>query len=118
MSIIVRCKRGDGTKEAPSISDSLIVTESMAVARGKRFLDDPGQGAYYLTKKRDLRVPHKLSGGEATDHIEPGEWVTVTDGKLGLANQKVKVKAYNVIITPKSVWGTMETETYEVMTAS
>ena len=116
MSIIVRCRRNSGDKEAPSISDSLIITESMAVSRGKRFLDDPGQGAYYLTKKRSLRVPHNMSGEVAINHIEPGKWVTVTDGKLGLASQKVKIKAYNVTITPTSVWGSMETETYEEMT--
>ena len=116
MSIIVKCKRASGDVEAPSISDSLIISETMAVSRGKRFLDDPDQGAYYLTKKRNLRVPHNISGEVATDHIEPGGWVTVTDGKLGLASQKVKIKAYNVTITPTSVWGSMETETYEEMT--
>jgi len=113
MSIIIRCIRDDGLKEAPSINDSLIISESMAVARGKRFLDDPDQGAYYLTKKRNLRVPHKISGGEASDHIEPGTWITVTDSHLGLSNQKLKVTLYNISITPDAVWTPMETEQYE-----
>ena len=113
MSIIIKCIRDDGTKEGVPINDSLIISESMAVARGKRYLDDPDQGAYYLTKKRSLRVPHKISGGEATDHIEPRTWVTVTDSHLGLNNQKLKVTSYNISITPKAVWATMETEQYE-----
>lgn len=111
MGIIVRCSRGDGDKEAPSINDSLIITETMGVTRGKRFLDDPDQGAYYVTKKRNLRVPHKMISGESA--IEPREWVTVTDGKLNLNEQKLKIKAYNLTMTPTSVWGSMETETYE-----
>jgi len=113
MAIIVKCTRDTGDREAPSINDSLITSESTAASRGKRYLDDPDQGAYYLTKKRNLRMPHEISGEVALDHIEPGSWVTVTDSHLGLSNQKLKVKAYNINITPSSVRGIMDTESYE-----
>ena len=107
MRVQVLCKRGTGDREGPSISDSLLVTDSDAVKRGKRWLDDPNQGAYYLTKKRALKVPHKGA------HVIPRTWITVTDGKLGLSNQKLKVKSYTITITLSSVWATMETEQYE-----
>ena len=107
MSILITCKRGDGTKEAPSINESLIVTKSMAKARCKRFLDDPTQGAYYLTKRRTLKIPHKSSS------VIPRSWITVTDSHLGLSSTKLKIKSYSITITPKSVWATGEIETYE-----
>jgi len=103
MSIIVRCVRSTGDREGPSINDSLITSTADATSRGKRWLDDN----YYLVKKRSLKVPHKGS------NINPGDWVTVSDGKLGLNSQKLKVKSYKVNITPKGVWATMETEQYE-----
>ena len=108
MSIQVLCKRSTGDREGPSINDALIVTQHDAVMRGKRWLDDPSQGAYYLTKERSLRVPHKGST------IIPRTWITVTDGKLGLSAQKLKVKGYTISITDTSVWGTIKTEQYEV----
>ncbi len=106
MSVIIKCKRGSGDREAPPISNSIISTESMATIRGRRFLDDPTQGAYYTTKKRNLRVPHRGSG------VKPGTWITVTDSHIGLSQQKLKVKGYSFTITPKSVWATMETDQY------
>ena len=112
MSIIVRAIRGTGDREGPSINDALVVTENDAVKRGKRWLDDPSQGAYYLTKKRSLKVPHK------GPTIIPRTWVTVTDGKLGLSAQKLKVKGYTISITPASVWATVETEQYEVFSTT
>jgi len=102
MSIIVKCTRSTGDREGPSINDSLITSTSVATSRGKRWLDDN----YYLVKNRSLKVPHKLS-------VVPGNWITVTDGKLGLNNQKLKVKSYKISITRNSVWATMETEQYE-----
>lgn len=107
MAITVKCIRSDGDREASSISDSLIVTENMAKQRGKRFLDDPSQGGYYLVKKRTLKVPHKGAG------VVPGTWITVSDSHLGLRNQRLKVKSYTINITRKSVWATIETEQYE-----
>ena len=107
MSIIVTCKRGTGDKEAPSINESLIVTESMAVARGTRYLDDPDEGSYYVTKQRTLKVPHRGST------VIPRSWVTVTDSHLGLMGTKLKVTSYKLTIKPDSVWATMETETYQ-----
>jgi len=112
MSIIVKCTRATGDREGPSINDALIVTENDAAKRGKRWLDDPSQGAYYLTKKRTLKVPHK------GPTIIPRTWITVTDGKLGLSAQKLKVKGYTISITPSSVWATVETEQYEVFSTS
>lgn len=102
MAIIVKCKRGTGDREAQAITDSLISSEQMAVARGKRFLDDN----YYVKKRRTLRVPHK------GPLIVPETWVTVTDGRLGLSDTKLKVVGYSIQMTPKSVWSTLETEQY------
>lgn len=107
MPIIVKAVRGTGNREGPSINDALIVTKNDAAKRGKRWLDDPSQGAYYLTKKRSLKVPHK------GPTIIPRTWITVSDGKLGLNNQKLKVKSYAISITPNAVWATIETEQYE-----
>jgi hypothetical protein len=111
MPIIIKAVRGTGDREAPSINDALITTNGVATARGKRWLDDPSQGAYYLVKKRTLKVPHKGSD------IPPRSWITVTDGKLGLNNQKLKVKSYNTTITPTGVWATIETEQYSEFSA-
>lgn len=111
MAIIVKCQRSTGDREGPSINDSLITSNPVAVLRGKRWLDDPSQGAYYLVKKRSLKVPHKGTS------ILPGTWITVTDGKLGLNSKKLKVKSYNIAITPKGVWATVETEQYEEFSA-
>ena len=108
MAITVKCTRSTGDREAPSINDALIVTENDAVKRGKRWLDDN----YYLVKKRTLKVPHKSAS------VIPRTWVTVTDGKLGLTAQKLKVKSYNINITASSVWATMETEQYNEFSAS
>jgi len=103
MAIIVRCVRSTGDREGPSINDSLITSTAAATSRGKRWLDDN----YYLVKRRSLKVPHKISS------IDPGDWITVSDGKLGLNSKKLKVKSYKITITPKAVWATMETEQYE-----
>jgi len=84
----------------------------MARARCKRFLDDPDQGAYYLTKQRTLRVPHKGST------VIPSTWITVTDSHLGLTNTKLKVKSYTISITPASVWASATPETYEEFSTS
>lgn len=102
MSIIIKCVRGDGLKEAPSINDALVVSSNDAKARGKRWLDDN----YYLVKKHTMQVPHKKS-------ILQGEWITVTDSKLSLQNKLMKVKSYNLSITPNGVWANIEAEYYE-----
>jgi len=102
MPIIIKCIRGSGDTEAPSINDALITTEHDAVKRGKRWLDDN----YYLIKKRSLKVPHKAST------VVPGRWITVSDGKLGMTNKKLKIKSYTITITPKSVWASIDTEEY------
>ena len=106
MYIHVLCTRGNGDKEAPSLSDSRITNDNMAALRGKRFLDDPSQGNYYTVKNRSLRVPHK------GNNIVPGDWVTVSDGKLGLSSQKVKIKTYSISITPSGVWADIETQQF------
>lgn len=107
MAIIIKCTRGTGDREAPSISNSLIVTDSMATARGKRYLDDPSQGAYYITKSRTLKAPHK------GNTIIPRAWITVSDSHLGLLTKLLKVKSYSINITPKAVWATMKVDQYD-----
>ncbi len=106
-AVTVKCHRGDGNVTAPDINDALIVTESMAVTRGKRFLDDPNQGGYYSAVKRRLKVPHK------SPDVVPGSWITVTDSKLGLLDTALKVLAVSVTITKSSVWAEVEAESYE-----
>lgn len=110
MAIIVTCKRGSGDREAPSISDSLIINQHMATLRGKRYLDDPDQGGYYSAKARTLRSRHKGA------LVVPGSWITVSDSHLGLDSTKLKVKSYTISMTRSSVWGTVETESYEAVT--
>lgn len=104
MAITIKCKRGTGDREASSISNSLISSESMAVAVGKRFLDDN----YYVKMVRTMRVPHKNA------NVVPESWVTVTDGHLGLTNQLLKVIGYTIEITPNFVGAIIETEQYKV----
>ncbi|OQY25705.1 MAG: hypothetical protein B6244_14795 [Candidatus Cloacimonetes bacterium 4572_55] len=110
MAITVRCIKGTGNKEAPSISDALITSEGAAVSRGKRWLDDPSKGAYYLTKKRSLKFLHKGS------HVIPRSWISVSDSHFGLKDKLLKIKSYGISITPTSVWATAETESYEEFT--
>ena len=105
MQVLVKCVRSAGNSEAPDITNNLITSDSMAKARGKRFLDDPNQGKYYLTKRRTIRVPHK---GEIT----PGNWVTVTSKHLNLSNVLLKVVNYSFTITHEGVWGVIDTEQY------
>jgi len=112
MSVVVNCIRGNGVKRADAIFEPLLVTENMATTRGKRFLDDPSQGAYYKTTKRTFKVPHRVDGGGSTGHIEPGCWVTVTDGKTGLQNKNLKVIEYTINIDQSGVWANMVTEEY------
>jgi hypothetical protein len=107
-AITVRCKRDAGDIEAPAINDSMITIESIAVARGKRFLDDPSQGGYYQAVRRRFRVPHKGPG------IVPGAWVSVSDGRLGMRDTEMKVVSYNLTITPTSVWAEVEADEYVV----
>jgi hypothetical protein len=104
--IHIKCVRGLGDRVAPLISDQMLTTENMAVKRGKRFLDDPSQGGYYVVTKRQLKVPHK-----STD-VLPTKWISITDSHLGLQAAKLKVKDYSIEITPNSVWATISTEQY------
>jgi hypothetical protein len=104
--IQIKCVRGLGDREAPPISDTMIVTENMGVKRGKRFLDDPSQGGYYVVTKRTLKTVHKSSA------VLPTKWITVSDSHLGLKSEKLKVKDYSIEITQNSVWATIATEQY------
>lgn len=105
-SVIVRCIRGLGDKEAQPISDPLITSESCAVRRGKRFLDDPSQGGYYLSRQNSIRVPHRLF----TDVV--GKWIEFLDMTEGEMVSS-KVLSYEIEITPQSVFASVATERYE-----
>jgi hypothetical protein len=104
--ISVKCTRDKGDRIAPTISDSMLVTESMATQRGKRFLDDPSMGGYYVVTKRSIKTVHK------SNEVLPTKWISISDSHLGLNNTKVKVKEYAINITPNSVWATISTEQY------
>jgi len=104
--VLVKCVRGYGDKEGEEISNSLIVTESMAVSRGKRYLDDPSQGGYYQVKTRTFKVPHKGSV------VVPGTWVSISNGDLNLSDTPVRVKSYSLTLTPNSIFGSLVTEEF------
>lgn len=106
MNIEAKIIRGSGDREAPSITDEMIVSDSMAVARGKRFLDDPDQGAYYTTIRRGLQAIHKSA------NVYPSKWIQVTDSHLGMENKKLKVLSYTISISKSGVWANMDTEEY------
>ena len=107
MGISVKIIRGNGDREAPSIEDDMITTDSMAVSRATRFLDDPNQGAYYSTVKRQLRTTHKSA------LVYPSKWIEVSDSHLGLDNKKLKVLSYSITVDKENgVWAVMDTEEY------
>jgi hypothetical protein len=106
-TIIVKCVRGLGDRVAPPISDQMITTQNIAAKRGKRFLDDPSQGGYYVVVKRTLQTVHK------SNEVLPTKWISVTDSHLGLRSVKLKVKEYSINITPSSVWAVISTEQYK-----
>ncbi len=106
-AVSVLCHRGNGNVHAPDINDALIVTESMAVIRGKRFLDDPTQGGYYQGVERSIRIPH------TSPDVVPGAWVTITDSHLGLLSVDLKVKSVSIVIRKSSVWADIVVESYE-----
>jgi hypothetical protein len=105
--IIVKCVRGLGDRIAPPITDQMLTTQNMAAKRGKRYLDDPSQGGYYVTIKRSLRTVHK------SNEVLPTKWISITDSHLGLQSAKLKVKEYSINITPNSVWANISTEQYK-----
>jgi len=105
-NVVIKCVRGKGDRIAPPISDPMLVTENMAVLRGKRYLDDPSMGGYYVVTKRSLKTVHK------SNEVLPTKWISISDSHLGLQNVKVKVKEYSINITPNSVWATISTEQY------
>jgi hypothetical protein len=87
----------------------------MAAKRGKRFLDDPGQGGYYTAKNRSLKVPHKVDGVHLNESIVPGKWVTVTSSHLNLSAQRLRVRSYKLTITLDDIWGEAETQQFVEM---
>lgn len=108
MAQIYRTYRAAGDVSADDISDPMIISKVMATARGKRFLDDPDQGGYYLTRVYTQKVPHK-----SADAI-PGRWITETVSKLGLSAVKHKIKSYRIVGSPAGAWAEMEVESYHV----
>ena len=76
---------GDGSREAPEITDELIRTERLAIVRGMAFLDDH----HYRKLKRRLRVPYA--------GVKDGDVVQVSDERLGITGNHL-VKAAEVLI--------------------
>jgi hypothetical protein len=106
-AVSVKCIKGDGDVEAQPINDSRITEDFVAIKRGKRFLEDPSQGAYYLTKQRDLQVSHK------GPTVIPGKWVDITAPQLDLDEQRVKINNYTITITKESVFATMTVQEFK-----
>jgi hypothetical protein len=98
MPIVVKCKRGVGDKEADSLNAPLCINETLAMQRGKRFLDDPEQGGYYTTITRNIKTPHKTV-------IKPGVFVNIKNFRLGIQSAVAKCISYKIEITPASVLG-------------
>ena len=104
--ITVKCIRDAGDKEADPITDALITTEAAAVARGKRFLDDPAQGGYYQTRRYSMTVPHRGPS------IIPGSWVAIDAPAAGINNVAMKIIDYTLSITDRSVAAKITVERY------
>ncbi len=103
--INVKVIRGNGDIEASIIQDTLITTESMAVARGTRFLDDPSQGNYYTTIRRTFKTFPKTI-------IYPNDWITISDSRLNLNGKQLKVSSVDLSISATDgLW--MDVSTFE-----
>ena len=106
MTVIVKCKRDAGDIEGEAITDPLIVTDNMAVRRGRRFLDDPSLGGYYSVNNTTIETVHK------GNHIVPGVWVGITDSRLRHDGTPMKVTSMNLSIRPNKVSASLGLEEY------
>jgi len=106
-SIAIHCTRAAGDREAPPISDAMLITAPMAIARGKRFLDDPAQGGYYRTRQYQITVPHRGSA------IVPGAWVSVSAPAAGIDDVAMRVTRCQLTLTRAAVQAAITLERYE-----
>jgi len=107
MSLKVTCERDFGDKVADAISEPLITTSTQAVIRGKRFLDDPALGGYYITKTFAIQVPHKVEG------LKKGDFIDLTESTLKLSTKVVKVTECELVGTRDTVWANLTVQSYE-----
>jgi len=106
MGLVYRCHRGAGDVTHEDVSDPMIVSEAMAASRGKRILDDSGQGGFYLKREYTQKVPHK------TAMAIPTAWASETVSKLELADQELKIATYRIYGVPEGCEAEVGLESY------
>ena len=94
--IEIKCVRGAGDKELNTIEDSLIISDLMAVSRGKYEIDKQ----WYLTHQQTIEVPHKKTdGGNA---LMDGDIIEVSDARFGIVGNRL-VQKITILGTPSEV---------------
>lgn len=103
-AVSVKVVMGKGDKECDPIDDDLIITDSIAVTRGKAFLDDN----YYLKRKFTFRVPYE----GAVD----GEVADLEDDVHNLYGRGL-IRQANIVITlsgsTRKIWQDLEVVCFE-----
>jgi len=105
--ISVRVKRDPGNKEAPSIQSALITDEESAKRIGKKFLDDPEGGGYFITEIYEMGCPFCLPT------MEPGNWIIVDDPVISPSAQSLYVKSVIISGTPKKIETSFEARKFK-----
>ena len=94
--IEIYCTRGLGDKELSSIDDELVITDFMAVKRGKAEIDKQ----WYLQHIQNLEVPFKKNdNGNA---LLDGDIIEVSDPFFGISGKR-KIKSINITGNPFDV---------------
>lgn len=106
MAITKFFKRGLGNRIGEDINDPKISSITVARARAKRYLDDPNQGGYYIAHSHALGVPHKGPS------VLPGGFISITEQKLGMTGEILKIKSYKISGTISGVTAQIEAERY------
>ena len=99
--IDIICIRGLGDKEASEISDPLIVTEHIAVQRGKHFIDSK----WYKVRGREVRAPFK-------DSTDIASVASVNESALNIAGNHIITK-HRINISRQGVFSFVGIEQHE-----
>lgn len=97
-AVIVKVKKvTNPTHEAPMITDEAIIERATAIARGKRYLEDPDMGGYYRALHMTVRAPFNAS-------YAPGVWVRINSSRLNI-NMLMKIESFEHI--DNKAWTTL-----------
>ena len=109
MPIRVVCKKSEtaAARAGETITNALINSVAQATAIGKRYLDDPDKGGYYITETSSLKLPHK------SNDIGLGDIVEITEEKLSMDGDKFKVVSYALSGDKKEVWASVDVQAYK-----